>query len=378
MHNLIYDKVKRLCEYYSPCRTEPLLERFDAFWDGRLTERVPFTIRRRGVPAGLHSDQNELSVFTPEELLHAQLDDRLSKMSLADDYLPSLITGNSPYYLSIAFGADWERVDGGTLVAHPIIQSKDDISKLKVPDYGKIVNNPFGECMKRIDFFLNETEEKIPLVLPDPQGPLSLVAQLWKMEELFIAMIESPEAVHQIMNIATGAIIEFFEFLFQKFGRKNFIAAHCMPYIYRKPGDGISLSEDMFGVLYPQHLEEFLVPYLNKISSRFGGLLLHSCGDCSRRLDVLGKIENLAGAHFSQTDVPSCSFAHPNNLAILSQNDWDSRQQIADYAEAVKQRGLNCYIQIHLLEGEFDHKQTNVEMRSFEDLSSFMVNICRR
>lgn len=376
MHPSIHNSIEQLREAYSESRTAELMKRFDAFWAGQPLERLPFTLRRREILRGGHSNHDELGLFDLEELLQAQLEDRVQKAHLPDDYLPTLIVGNSPYYLSIALGAEWRLAPGEGLSAAPLVQSAEEIASLEVPNFEKIPDNPFSECIRRIDYFLTETEGRFPIVLPDPQGPMSLACQLWKTEELFIAMIESPEAVHQIMRLCTTATIEFFHFLFRTFGRANFIPTHCMSYIYRKPGEGVSISEDMFGVLSPGQLQEFLVPYVNEIAREFGPLVVHSCGDCSRKLDVLMQIEPLAAFHFSQTDIHALGPETLQRVGVLSRNDWESRQQLEDYIRAVQKNGINGWIQVHTLGDEFDQVQNDVDVKPLEDICRFLHYTC--
>lgn len=371
----INNKLEELLEYYPGERVTVLRQEMDAFWSEAQPGKILFTLRRRDVKAGLNHNNYELSAFSNEQALLAQLEDRLLKAELQDYYIPSLIPGNSPYYLSIAFGAKWEKLDQGALAAHPIINTADEIDKLAIPDFDSVPESPFTRCIERIEYFLENTGGKIPLILPDPQGPMSLASQLWNQEEMFISMISDPDSVHRIMRLATKAVIEFFRYVFNRFGRKHFLTVHCTPYLYRKEGEGIPLSEDMIGVLSPSQLEEFLVPYLNEIYEKFGDIVVHSCGDCSKKMAVINKIRGLSGLHLGQTDVSLLKAEEVGSLCLLSPADWASRKQIADYVQVLKRNLLKGWIQVHTIEGEIDQEAGNVGIEQLKDAVNFLKRI---
>ncbi|MFH1613540.1 MAG: hypothetical protein ABIG61_00440 [Planctomycetota bacterium] len=371
------DKLQKLNELYPPEAIASKRAFLDAFWEGKTINSVPFTLRRRDVPLGYDQNEFEMGYFAHEQVLDAQLDDILLKASICDDYIPILITGNSPYYLSIAFGTRWEKLNKGALVSHPVIYNVEELGKLGIPDYEKLPQSPFTKCMDRIDFFLEATKSLIPLALPDPQGPMSLACQLWDQQELFISIHTQPEAVHMIMRICTDAIIGFFNYLFRRFGREHFSCAHCHPYIYKKEASGIAVSEDMFGVLSPETLKEFLLPYLQELQSRFGPLLLHSCGDCSRKFGILKELHGLAGVHFGQTDIRSVLPEQVKDLCLLSPNDWENCEQIANYVLHLKRNHLRGWVQIHTIQGLIDQKGESVSYQQWADVARFLQKICR-
>lgn len=178
------------------------------------------------------------------------------------------------------------------------------------------------------------------------------------------------------MQLATDAVIEYFRYLFSRFGWEHFLTVHCHPYLYRKEGAGVTISEDMFGVLSPVQLEEFLIPYLNQISSELGAMVLHSCGDCNRKFGLLNKIRGLVGIHFGQTDISQVFSKDIPRLCLLSPSDWTSREQISDFVQTLKENSLRGWVQVHTIAGEIEQKANNVNAKHWLDLANHLKYLC--
>ena len=66
---------------------------------------------------------------------------------------------------------------------------------------------------------------------------------------------------------------------------------------------GIFISADFPMLnLSPQLYEEFALPYLNRISEKYGGIFLHSCGNFEHLVNSLKLIKNLRGINFGASE----------------------------------------------------------------------------
>ena len=53
------------------------------------------------------------------------------------------------------------------------------------------------------------------------------------------------------------------------------------------PGLGTLCEDDLIVTISPETLVEFVVPYWNRISEEFGGIMIHSCGEYSHLFETM-------------------------------------------------------------------------------------------
>jgi hypothetical protein len=61
------------------------------------------------------------------------------------------------------------------------------------------------------------------------------------------------------------------------------------------PGVGLRVSDDTAALLSPTLYREFAGRYNARLSEEFGGIVVHSCGDCSRVVSAMLEIPGLRG-----------------------------------------------------------------------------------
>ena len=169
--------------------------------------------------------------------------------------------------------------EGSPWVEKGILRTEEDILNLKVP---KIEETwPQTMFIEQFDKYsaIYGVEKVVP---PGVHGVLEMALDLRK-EEFFVDMRFRPYLAKKLLDTLTQTVINVRTFWDKKkFGRvQNSIFA-----------GGCSST-----VCSPQVYEEFLVPYYNILSEKFGGCHLCSCGKSSHLLESFTRINNLRTLH---------------------------------------------------------------------------------
>jgi uroporphyrinogen-III decarboxylase len=149
--------------------------------------------------------------------------------------------------------------------AEKIIQTTDDINKLKLP-------NPETDGL--LPFMLNRLLKALPAIekaghkirFSVSRGPLNIASFLMGTTELMTTMMMEPEAVHKLLRIITD---------FLKAWHK--LQMDAIPTI-----DGIMMLDDIVGFVGEQEFMEFGYPYIKELYNVKAGVkLFHNDADCT-------------------------------------------------------------------------------------------------
>ena len=311
------NRVHEIEGLYSPDRLARSKARLTAVWQlRRPPDRVPFVYGSLppadGQPAYDIWDGN----LTSEESLVAQIAMISDRAILDDDYVPSLYAGCRQGTIPTAFGAEEVRSADHTWVK-PMIRDAADVYALEPPNLRE--NGVAAEFLERIRFFRRATEGRMPIQLPDMQGPLDLANNMWGTEPLLVAMRTHPEAVHHLLQIVTDAFIEYVR-LVDEAAQGDLVPIHCMPVVWMPRERGVALSEDLLAVMSPALYRTFGVPYNEQIAAAFGGIIVHSCGSVEHNLGILAGTRGLTGVNFgaTETSLPAVAEAVKGKATIVS------------------------------------------------------------
>lgn len=154
----------------------------------------------------------------------------------------------------------------------------------------------------------------VPITVPDIQSPFDIAALVWKKEELFVAMTEAPDAVQRLTEKCFHLLMAFWEAFRREIGNVNFL--HC-PIVWAPPEMGVSLSEDEAGALSCEMFERFCLPWLMRISERWGGLSMHCCAAADHQYPMFRKIPNLRALNRVFTHGPEAAIQAFSGHAVL-------------------------------------------------------------
>ena len=300
MSNIV-SEVRRIRELYPEERINKSKARLESVWNLKFPEdRIPYVFSSFPFPSRMHGLLMDFAGYDAQDTLFYQVEAIKAHAVLNDDYIPALYPGMRAGAIPSAFGCE-EFVKDEQFYVKPIIQSTQDIYRLEKPD---LAGSGFtGVVLERIRYFRKETRGELPIHSTDMQGPLSIACNLWHNEAVMLAMVDEPEAVRFLLDLATEAFIDFMKLQIEA-AEGDIVPIHCMPFAWMPPDKGVCVSEDYMALLSPSMYAEFLVPCLERIAGVFGGIVLHSCGNFVHTLSILRKMKGLLGINFGVSETP--------------------------------------------------------------------------
>jgi len=208
-----------------------------------------------------------------------------------DDSVPSVSLNTNTGIFAAAFGCPMHTFEDmeTNACALPIVETPAEADALPEPD-------PFAPPLNRL-FELGrlarrELGPEAPIRPGDIQSPFDIAALIWKKENMFLAMIENPDAVHRLVAKCHRLLEGYLKEFRREFPNCNF--AHC-PSIWAPNDLGAWLSEDEVGSISTEMFDEFCLPSLTALSETFGGLFMHCCATADHQYEGFKKIPNLRG-----------------------------------------------------------------------------------
>jgi len=200
-----------------------------------------------------------------------------------------------------AFGAEYDWPAGQAPVVRPLYRSIDDVPPLAARAFDQVPIMRY--TLDTIEYFLDQTQGRVPLSWSDLQAPLNVATELIDTRAFFTGLVEQAARVREVLSAVTEVIIQFTRQQSDLIGKRLARPGHG--FASSRAGKGIGLSTDNLVMISPKMYETFCVADNIAIGQVFDGVAIHSCGDYARWLPALKKIDNLlmVDAAFSpQTD----------------------------------------------------------------------------
>ncbi len=319
---MAYDYMAAVAEIqrrYPPARIAASRARLLAVWDGNGADTsrgdsIPFIFL--GVPNNTGADGAMLGEarYPREEMLAYLLEAILARAGVDDDYIPSLSPGCRQGLIPTAYGAREEWTSDHYWLS-PVLASAEEIDGLPQPDLSR--DGVAAEILEHTRFFYRATQGRLPIQMPDMQGPLDLAGNMLGAERLMVEMYDHPDAVHRLLDRMTNDFITYLH-LQEEASGGTLVPIHCMPTVWLPPGRAMSLSEDLLAVISPRLYPTFARPYNERVAAEFGQVIIHSCGSWEHNLEGLSQTRGLLGVNFgvSETD-PERVAARFGHRAVL-------------------------------------------------------------
>ena len=205
-----------------------------------------------------------------------------------------------------AFGASIHVADDEVpTVVGALLESPEDAEALKVPAVGTGRTGVYIEAIEKVCKLITDRP-----VIAGVIGPFSLAGRLMGMSELMINCYEEPEMVETTLEKATAFITEYIK------GFKA-VGAH-----------GVCIAEPAAGLLSPSLIEEFAVPYLQRIISAVQDddfmVLLQNCDFVPRTGEKHGTCHSCGAAayHFGNAvDMKDIMAGSPSDVLVMGNVD---------------------------------------------------------
>jgi hypothetical protein len=222
-----------------------------------------------------------------------------------------------PWYgigtIASAYGGDYIWHEGQAPALKPLFNSIDEILVYEPQEVAQ--TNIGRHTLNMIEYFMDKTKGRIPISLTDTQSPLNMVGHLYPLDQFFIDTMMEPEKVLQLFNRLADLSIRFNEEQIKLIGSS--LASPGHGFASSTTWTGLGMSDDNAIMIAPDQYLELAAPSVERICSRLGGPVFHSCGDWSNWVDAVLKIKGIRmadGAFSPQTD-PGAT----NNLEAFHQ-----------------------------------------------------------
>ncbi|MCL2057581.1 MAG: hypothetical protein FWH01_00780 [Oscillospiraceae bacterium] len=204
---------------------------------------------------------------------------------LPDDRIPYLSPYTGTQIFAEAFGCKVHYPSNDMPFAIPMFGSISKAASINVPNVHDTPLSSLFEIGRRLR---QKAGPDDILQLPDVQSPLDIAALMLNKEEFYVAMLEEPQAVHEMVLKTKMLLTAFFDEWFNEFGTN--CIAHFPSYYME---GGITLSEDEVGAFSPNMFNEFVLGAINDLSDRYGGIGIHCCADSEHQWENFNKVKNL-------------------------------------------------------------------------------------
>lgn len=263
-------------------------------WDLKHVKKPAFTIEE-----SLKQNNENINCCTVADNLfesefQKSLQHYLSLRKDRDDNTAALHTALGTYVIPGAFCVKIrEFPDGRKYVESPVIYDASDVDRIRVLP---IMESILGQQINLVQFFVDRSEGRYPVRMPDIQNPLGVAGILWETNNFYTSLIEHPQAVHKLLDMITEVIIEYISRV--KMACPDIVPI-SWPQVWAPADKGVFLADDTMSMVSPEMYEEYGVPYNNRISRKFGGIMLHSCTIKKQYFESIMKNEGLRSINFA-------------------------------------------------------------------------------
>jgi len=198
------------------------------------------------------------------------------------------------YMLARDFGAPPRVVDDCREWVWPFIHDPAQVKDIRVPD---LHEGRMGDKLRHARELKTEFQAKglwtpdTCLGLGDIQSPLGQAELMWD-QSFYIALVEHPAAVHELLEKLTEYLIRHIHAMYEIIGEGH-INPTCCPPLWAQRKRGFYLSDDTMSLLSPEMHHEFSITYLNWIIDACGPVSYHSCSWYPKYFDNLHELKDV-------------------------------------------------------------------------------------
>ena len=255
---------------------------------------------------------SEIESATPTEyFVERTLLQRLYKFESIDDdevLLPTIWIDPVMSPQSRMFGVEKKQaLDGVSVKYSTVINDIHDLKLFSQPQF--IIDEQKTQQKKSTISAL--VEGKVPVKVKTPclsANPFEYAAMYRSMDELFIDFMDSPEFVHEMMDMFTGFIVKRFEEISSSGGmdpeqtwdfRIHADSIENRADYFSLENSWVYISDQSAGVVSPQMYSEFIYPYHERIAKLFGKVYYHGCEDLTQKAKYIKDLPSLRRFHIS-------------------------------------------------------------------------------
>ena len=179
--------------------------------------------------------------------------------------------------------------------------SRDEISQLREKDIA--ITDEFKMALEHMAYIAEHIQGTGAYVFPvDIQGPFD-VAHLVFGDQIFYAMYDEPDLVHHLLELSCYATELGYAECLKLMPNSDNVIAHYNSIIIPASRGGIKLSEDTTTIISPAQVDEFAIPYTQRILDFAGGGYIHYCGRNDHLFKRCQKMNNAYGINFGNPEM---------------------------------------------------------------------------
>lgn len=292
MNDEITRKLDLIDDLFPPERLEASKKRYRALKETGKADRLPFILDNLGFD--YYDD-----VMPKEMRLHKVLDECIVHGHTKDDFIPHFFPGCRQATIPNMFGAKEivQTSNDGCLeygICERLLGPDDNPADL--PDPEITPGSVAAEWLEMQEYVLEETEGRLPVSVIDMQGPMDVAGQLWGYENVFTDAMDGGSKSHTLLTLSTDAFIKLWQKQVDLLG-DLFVGTHLWgwSWVENGPGNGASVSMDSMAMISADFFRDHTREHLARISEKFGGLTIHSCGKFGAVVPGINGIPGIAG-----------------------------------------------------------------------------------
>lgn len=294
-------KFERLID---PRREERIAERFQHIFCWEDVECLPFCwsdlppVADQDWPDYPYND----TFIDREKMLLSQLCPAFLHYATGDDYPLGIRANYGTVILPSILGARWQLTDNSMPWAHHL-EGRDDIRRLIDAGIPASRSGLGAACLDTANYY-REVLSAYPglagavrIYHPDLQGPFDVAHLLWG-PDIFLALYDCPEMVHELLGLVTQTYIAWLKQWKVALGEENAWTVHWN--IWQR--GGVMLRDDTAVMLSAKQYREFVQPYDQQVLDVFGGCI-HFCGRGDQFVGDMTQSSHLYGLNITQPEL---------------------------------------------------------------------------
>ncbi|MDR1599170.1 MAG: uroporphyrinogen decarboxylase family protein [Oscillospiraceae bacterium] len=214
--------------------------------------------------------------------------------------IPRLAADFGETSVAAYWGGRVSQSDGGGTAIEPVVHNVGEADALRPPDPANGGDAALAAKLYRdvCGILMTEPYDRLWTTTIDLRSPLDTAAMLWEPSDFMGAMSEHPAVVHRFLDRVTDHLIAVVEASLAS--AKGRVCGGIQPEIWLPSDLGIVITDERMAMVSGDVYKEFGIPYLERISRRFGGLFIRCRGAFGRQLASLRDSGvNLLGLEYS-------------------------------------------------------------------------------
>ena len=211
-------------------------------------------------------------VESPQKALETALRFLEPSLTLDSDFVPCLypVQFRMIHPIPSLFGCTMDIVADDVRVV-PIVGHIGQVRDMCVPSLDQGI---LPKVVEHLEYYRRHGPPGMPIAPPSEQSPFVIAYQL-RGDVIFLDLIDHPEEVKMLLELITDTFI-LVERLYKTVLEEDNGYRASFQYMF-VPGLRVAADSDV--MLSPEFIEEFEMPYLERIADEFGPLAIHYCGN---------------------------------------------------------------------------------------------------